>query len=424
MNNGPGHVRRAALSAFVGTSLEFYDYYVYALASALVLGHVFFPGEKTTVSDIASFGTLAAGFIARPLAGTVFGILGDRWGRRRILTLTVAAMGLATMGVGLLPGYASIGVWAPILLVALRIVQGISVGGEWGGAVLMASEHATAGSKTFAASFAQLGSPAGMLLALLTFRMANAFGVETFLAWTWRIPFLLGGGIALGCYLLRRQLHETPEFLAQVADAQAPPPSSLRALSGEWTKIVYAGAAAVIGTAGFFFMNTFLLSYATRYEHIDRETILNALFIATFLQLVTQPLAAWTGERVGETRFLLTTATACAFLPYPMFLLLRTHDIWLISAGISATIVTLSAFYAVVAGYMAAAFRPAIRYTAISIAYQTSSSLISGFTPLIGTLIAARYAGQWLPLAVFFSILAGISIVGVLGLARTGPAGQ
>ncbi|MEZ0198447.1 MFS transporter, partial [Pseudomonas qingdaonensis] len=185
--------RRAAAAAFVGTTIEFYDFYIYATAAALVLGQVFFPSNNPLLSTLAAFGTFAVGFIARPMAGMVFGHLGDRLGRKKMLLVTMVLMGLATTGIGLLPSYASAGIWAPIGLIALRIVQGISVGGEWGGAVLMASEHAPAKRKVFYASFAQLGSPAGLLLALIAFRLVSSLEPEEFLSWGWRLPFLASG---------------------------------------------------------------------------------------------------------------------------------------------------------------------------------------------------------------------------------------
>jgi MFS family permease len=175
--------RRAAPAAFIGTTVEFYDFYIYATAAALILGQVFFPNDNPTLSTLAAFGTFAVGFIARPMAGMVFGHLGDRLGRKKMLLFTMMLMGIATTGISLLPSYASAGIWAPIGLIALRIIQGISVGGEWGGAVLMASEHAPAHRKTFYASFAQLGSPAGLLLALIAFRLVTSLEPEQFAQW-------------------------------------------------------------------------------------------------------------------------------------------------------------------------------------------------------------------------------------------------
>ncbi|GBR07299.1 MFS transporter [Acetobacter oeni] len=413
------HTIRACASSFVGTALEFYDYYVYALASSLILGKVFFPSSSPLVTDLNAYGTLAAGFLARPFAGLLCGMLGDRYGRKKVLTFTVVGMGAATTAIGLLPGYASIGFLAPVLLVLLRILQGLAVGGEWGGAVLLASEHAPERWKIFAASFPQLGSPAGMLMALASFRGASSLGAEAFADWAWRIPFLLGGLIALGCFVLRRQVEETPDFLASRREAPAVREPLSARLAGQWGRIFCAGLAVIVGSAGFFFVNTFLLGYAPVYMHVSRQFMLDAMLIATVLQLLTQPLAAWIAQKTGEVRFLLGLAGLCILLPFPMFRALETHRFLPSAVAISATIVCLSAFYAVVAGFMANAFPARVRYTAISIAYQTSASLITGVTPIVGTLIASRFGADWTPLALLFSAMAVCSVAGVLGLARS-----
>lgn len=413
------HMIRACASSFVGTALEFYDYYVYALASSLILGRVFFPSSSPLVTDLNAYGTLAAGFLARPFAGMLCGMMGDRYGRKKVLTLTVVGMGAATTAIGLVPGYASIGFAAPILLVLLRIMQGLAVGGEWGGAVLLASEHAPERWKIFAASFPQLGSPAGMLMALASFRGATALGTSAFTDWAWRIPFLLGGLIALGCFILRRQVEETPDFLAARRESRTTRETLPVRLAGQWGRIFYAGLAVIVGSAGFFFVNTFLLSYAPVYMHVSRQFMLDAMLIATVLQFLTQPLAAWIAQKTGEIRFLLTVAGLCVLLPFPMFRALETHRFLPAAIAISATVVSLSAFYAAVAGFLANAFPARVRYTAISIAYQTSASLVTGMTPIAGTLIASRFRTDWTPLALFFSAMAVCSMAGVAGLARS-----
>jgi MFS family permease len=410
--------RRAAAAAFVGTTIEFYDFYIYATAAALVLGQVFFPSSNPALSTLAAFGSFAVGFIARPLAGMVFGHLGDRLGRKKMLLLTIVLMGLATTGIGLLPSYATAGIWAPIGLVLLRIVQGISVGGEWGGAVLMASEHAPAKRKTFYASFAQLGSPAGLLLALIAFRLVTSLSPEQFADWGWRLPFLASGVLMLIGLFIRFGVEESPEFkeVAQTGTtARYPVAEVIRTC---WRQILFAACAVTIGSAGFFFTNTFMITYVTQYQGISRATILDCLFVVTILQFISQPLSALLAERVGEGRFLMLAALLSMAMPYPMFLLVGTQNLVLMTLGIAMAVVTLSALYAVIAGYMAQAFPTHLRYSGISLAYQLICAIAGGTTPIIGTLLASQFAGQWLPLALFFSLLAGISLFGVCGLAR------
>lgn len=418
MRNSSTQPRRAAAAAFVGTTIEFYDFYIYATAAALILGQVFFPSSNPALSTLAAFGSFAVGFIARPLAGMVFGHLGDRLGRKKMLLLTIVLMGLATTGIGLLPSYATAGIWAPIGLVLLRIIQGISVGGEWGGAVLMASEHAPAKRKTFYASFAQLGSPAGLLLALIAFRLVTTLSPEQFADWGWRLPFLASGVLMLIGLFIRFGVQESPEF-KQVAQsgrtARYPVAEVLRTC---WRQILFAACAVTIGSAGFFFTNTFMITYVTQYQGISRATILDCLFVVTILQFISQPLSALLAERVGEGRFLMLAALLSMAMPYPMFMLVGTQNLVLMTLGIAMAVVTLSALYAVIAGYMAQAFPTHLRYSGISLAYQLICAIAGGTTPIIGTLLASQFAGQWLPLALFFSLLAGISLFGVCGLAR------
>ncbi|KVW82973.1 MFS transporter [Burkholderia cepacia] len=409
---------RAATAAFIGTAVEFYDYYTYATAAALVLGEVFFPSSNHFLSTMASFGTFFVGFVARPLSGAVFGHLGDRIGRKKMLVLTMFLMGIATTGIGLLPGYATIGIWAPILLVLLRILQGIAVGGEWGGAVLMASEHAPAGRKTFFASFPQMGSPAGLILSLISFRLVTALDHESFVSWGWRLPFLASFVLLLIGMAIRLGVKESPEF-ERVRDTNAVAKYPVaEVLRTAWAPILLAAAATTIGSAGFFFTNTFMISYVTTYLGMSKSFILDCLFVVTVIQLLSQPVSALLAQRFGETRFLTWAALLSMVTPYPMFLLVQTQNPVAIVAGISFAVVTLSAIYAVIAGFITPAFPTRVRYSGISIAYQLCAMIAGGTTPMIGTLLAQQFRGQWLPLAAFFTLLSFISLVGIVGLGR------
>jgi MFS family permease len=409
--------RRAAAAAFIGTTIEFYDFYIYAFAAALVLGQLFFPSENPMLSTMAAFGSFAVGFIARPFAGMVFGHLGDRLGRKKMLLVTIVLMGLATTCIGLLPNYAQAGIWAPIGLVVLRLLQGISVGGEWGGAVLMASEHAPKGRKVFFASFAQWGSPAGLLLALIAFRCISEMEQDALMSWGWRIPFLMSGVLMMVGLAIRFGVPESPEF-AEVKDSgQTSENPVLEVIRKDWKSILFAALAVTIGSGGFFFTNTFMITYVTQYQGIAKTTILDCLFVVTVLQFLSQPCSALLAERLGEGRFLKWVASLCILVPYPMFLLVQTGNLFYMTAGIALAVILLAALYAVIAGYMAEAFQARVRYSGISIAYQLGSGVSGGLTPLIGTFLAGHFAGQWWPLAIFFSGLALMSLIGVLGLA-------
>lgn len=412
------HSRRVAIASFVGTTVEFYDFYIYATAAALVLGEVFFLNLNQFQGTMASFATFAVGFIARPLSGMVFGHFGDRLGRKKMLVITMFLMGIATIAIGLLPSYAQVGIWAPALLIFFRILQGVAVGGEWGAAVLMASEHAPAGRKTFFASLPQMGSPAGLILALLSFRAVTSMTHENLISWGWRLPFLASFVLLIVGMFIRIRVNESPEFESVVkAEGIAKFPVA-EVLRTAWVPILLAAGATTISTAGFFFTSTFMISYVTSYLGMQKSTILDVLLMVTIIQLCSQPISALLAERYGNARFLAAAALLSMLAPYPMFLLVSTQSPVAMTVGISLAVIPLSAVYAVIAGFMIAAFPTHLRYSGISIAYQFCCAVAGGTTPLIGTLIAGNYKEGWLPLALYFSLLAGISFVCICGLAR------
>lgn len=414
------HPRRAAAAALVGTTIEWYDFFVYGTAAVLVFGQLFFPSADPVASLLAALATFAVGFLARPLGGFIFGHLGDRIGRKRTLIATLVLMGCATTGVGLLPTYATAGVWAPILLVALRLLQGVSVGGEWGGAVLIASEHAPIERRTWFASFAQLGSPLAVLLSMGAFRVATALSRSQFEAWGWRLPFLASVILLLVGFLIRLSLSESPEFArAETEKAVVRFPLGL-ALRTAPKPILLTLCSFTIGTAGFYFTNTFLIAYATQSLSINRSVILSCLVVVSFVQLFGQLAAALIAEQIGDGRFLKWSASLAIVAPYPMFLLVETRAPLAIIVGVSLATLCASGFYAVIAGFVSKIFPTNIRYTAISVSYQVGGAIFGGLTPIIGVLLSSRFVGHWWPLAVFYSLLAALSLGGVAFLCRAG----
>ncbi|MFY2999014.1 MFS transporter [Achromobacter xylosoxidans] len=408
---------RAATAAFVGTTIEWYDFYIYATAAALVFGKVFFPTADPFISTMASFGTFAAGFLARPLGGVIFGHLGDRVGRKKALMATLVIMGLATVGIGLLPSYASAGLWAPALLLLLRLAQGLAVGGEWGGAVLMAGEHASQRRRTFAASFAQLGSPAGLILSLLAFRLLTALDEADFVSWGWRVPFLISAVLLLVGYFIRVGVNESPDF-AQVLErqerAEVPAKEVLRTA---WRTVLLCMGVCTVAIGGIYFTNTFMLSYTTQTMGLDRKLILDCLFAVAIIQFFVQPLAAWLADILGPTRVLITAAVCSVLAPYPMFMLVTQGTSYSIVGGIAIVLVFMAAIYSAMAGYISAAFPAHVRYSGISLSYQLCGAVAGGMTPLIGTWLTYHYPGQWLPLAIFYSTLSAITLVSIWALA-------
>lgn len=408
---------RAATAAFIGTTIEWYDFYIYATAAALVFGKVFFPTGDAFLSTMAAFGTFAVGFFARPLGGFVFGHLGDRVGRKKALMATLVIMGVATVGIGLLPSYEQAGVLAPVLLIILRLAQGLAVGGEWGGAVLMAGEHASAKRRTFAASFAQLGSPAGLILSLLAFRLVTSMDEADFLAWGWRIPFLISAVLLLVGYFIRIGVSESPDFAQVLADKETTDIPAKEVFRTSWRTLLLCMGVCTVAIGGIYFTNTFMLSYATQTLGLDRRMILDCLFVVAIIQFFIQPLAAWFAESIGTARVLILASAASVAAPYPMFILVSKGTSASIIAGIAIVLVFMAAIYSAMAGFISSAFATRIRYTGISLSYQFCGALAGGLTPLIGTWLTHIYPNQWLPLAIFYSVLSTITLGCVIGLA-------
>ncbi|MEX3920976.1 MFS transporter [Paraburkholderia sp. BR10872] len=407
---------RAAAAAFIGTMIEWYDFYIYATAAALVFGELYFPSEDRFVSTMASFATFAVGFFARPLGGLIFGHLGDRIGRKKALMTTLMMMGVATVCVGLLPSYASVGMLAPVLLVLLRVVQGIAVGGEWGGAVLMAGEHAPEGRRTFFASFAQLGSPAGLILSLLAFRSVTSLDKADFLSWGWRLPFLVSAVLLVVGIMIRLGVNESPEFEKLKDQRRTLKLPVAEVFRSAWGLVLLCIGANTIGIAGVYFTNTFMIAYTTQYVGITRSLILDCLFAVAIIQFLVQPLAAWLAERMGGARFLKCAALAAMLSPYPMFVLVQSGKVVPMVIGISIAVVCMASFYSVIAGFVSGVFPTRVRYSAISLSYQVCGAIAGGLTPLVGTWLAHRHAGQWWPLAVFYTCLAGVSLLCIVAL--------
>jgi MFS family permease len=414
---------RASAAAFVGTMIEWYDFYIYATAAALIFGKLFFPSANGFYGTLAALGTFAVGFFARPLGGAIFGHIGDRIGRKKSLVVTLLMMGTVTILIGLLPTYATIGVWAPVLLVLLRIVQGIAVGGEWGGAVLMASEHSPRRDRrAFFASFAQLGSPAGLILSTVMFKLVGGLDDAAFLSWGWRVPFLFSALLLVVGFAIRLSVKESPEFLQERqarADGARPARLPLWQVVGGYPKLLaLAVGANVLGIAGFYFTNTFMIAYTTQYVGLDRGVILDCLLIVSIMQFFITPLSAHIATRVGNLRFLVATALLSIFTPYAMFTLVDQGGLVSITAGVGLAVLFMGAYYAVIAGFVSDSFPTGIRYTGISMAYQLSGAIFGGLTPLAGTVLAQNFKGHWWPMALLFSAISLLSLASVVLLGN------
>ncbi|WFR72530.1 MFS transporter [Prescottella defluvii] len=410
--------RRATVGAFVGTATEWYDFYIFGTAAALVFGKVFYPGVAPGAALMASFATFWVGFLARPIGGAVFGHFGDRFGRKNVLVTTLLLMGVATTCIGLLPSYAQIGVAAPILLVVLRALQGLAVGGEWGGAVLLATENSAEGKRGWAGAWVQQGSPAGSILATLMFMLVSQLPNDAFLSWGWRIPFLMSSVLVIVGLVIRAGVEESADFEAtRKSDAvvQQPTIAVFRSVPG----ILFLGIiASIMGISLAYFTNTFLLSWTTGSLGIERQTMLNILLGMAVLQFFWQPIAALIAERVGALKVMVGGLILTLIMVVPFFFAIGSANPSTIA--ITLYVVTLggTAYYALLANSLASAFPANIRYSGVSLAYQLCSSLIGGSTPLVAQWILNNSDGSPWGVAIFFSVMLVATLIGVIGLSR------
>ena len=411
--------KRAAAAAFMGTAIEYYDFYIYALASALIFGQLFFKTDNAFIGTMASFATFAIGLFIRPIGGIFFGHIGDKIGRKKSLMITLFLMGISTVCIGLLPTFEQAGIIAPILLIVLRLVQGLAVGGEWGGAVLIAGEHAPTGRRAFFASFAQLGSPAGLILATLAFKLITSMPEEDFLSYGWRLPFLASFAMLIVGFLIRHGVHESPEFVEEQQKKQTQPATQvpLMELFKESKAVIgLALCANVLGVAGFYFATTFMVAYTTQFAGLDKAMILDAMLIVAILHFFNTPIAAYFGEKLGTRKFLIITSAICAITPFLMFPLVLKGSLGWVALGLWLPMWCMSSFYSLVAGFTSSLFPVHLRYSGISVAYQMCSAVAGGLTPLIATSIAQQSGGSTLALSLFFTLLCVISCVAVLRL--------
>lgn len=399
---------RAALAAFLGTAIEWYDFYVYGTAAALVFGHVFFATDDPFVGTLAALATFAVGFVARPFGALIFGHLGDKFGRKRSLIITLTVMGGATTLIGLIPSYHSIGVGAAILLVLLRLVQGIAVGGEWGGAVLIAAEHAPPKWRAFLAAAPQYGSPVGLISATLAFRLVSQLPEGDFRSWGWRIPFLVSGLLVAVAFVIRAGVNETPEMVEQLLVKEPHDIVPVREILRTYkTSLLLGVGLCLLGIAGFYFITTLMINYTTTYLSIARSQILDVISWIGVVQIVASATGSWLAMKIGERALLLLTTGAAALWAAPMMMLIVTGSVANIAVGILVATVFIGAYYAVMASFLPRAFPVRMRYTGISLSYQLCGAVFGGTTPLIGIWLTNRFGLSWQPLAAFFAVIAG-----------------
>jgi metabolite-proton symporter len=415
--SGRGSIRMVAIASLIGTTIEWYDFFLYGTAAALVFNRLYFPTFDPLMGTLASFGTYSVGFVARPIGGIVIGHYGDRIGRKSMLVLTLVIMGTATFGIGLLPTYAQIGVWAPVALVLLRLAQGFGVGGEWGGAVLMAVEHAPPGARGFYGSWPQIGVPAGLLFSTAVFSVFARLPEAQFLAWGWRVPFLLSivlVGIGL---VIRLRILETPAFTRLKADRGEARRPIVDVLLTHSREVLLAMGARIAENGAFYIYTVFILVYATQHAGVPRQDVLNGILLAAAAAMLAIPAFGALSDRVGRRPVYLFGAIVTALFIYPLFRLIDTGSVplvWL--ALVVALVFAHSPMYGPQAAFLAELFGTRVRYSGASLGSQLSSVVSGGLSPFIATALLPYGRGA---LASYVVVMAIVTIVSVLLASET-----
>ena len=418
----PHSPRLVAFASFIGTTIEWYDFFLYGTAAALVFPQLFFPDQDRLTATLASFGTYTVGFVARPLGGIVMGHYGDRIGRKSMLVLTLLIMGVATFLIGLVPTHAQIGFWAAGLLVVLRIAQGFGVGGEWGGAVLMAVEHAPAGRRGFYGSWPQIGVPAGLVLSTAVFWVFSNLPEDQFLSWGWRVPFLLSVILVLVGLLIRVRIVETPAFTKLKAAGNAARMPIIEVLKTHPREVLIAGGARVAENGSFYIYSAFVLAYATQLE-LSRNMVLQGILMAAVLELVAIPLFGALSDRVGRRPVYLFGALVTAAFAYPFFRVFETGNTLLIWGALAVAFVfSHAAMYAPQAAFLSEMFGTRVRYSGASIGAQLAAVFAGGLAPLVATEILRRGYGSG-ALALYLAGMSLVTIVSVCAAKETSHHG-
>jgi MFS family permease len=409
-----GMLLRAVIASTVGTSIEWYDFFLYSTVTGLVFAKTFFPNSDPLVGTLQAFLIYAVGFIARPVGAAIFGHYGDRIGRKAALVATLLLMGVATVLVGFVPGYAEIGIWGAVILTVLRFIQGVGVGGEWGGSVLLAMEWSKkSGNRGFITAWPQFGVPAGLFLANLAVIVFNNISGDKFLVWGWRVPFILSAVLIIIGLWIRLGILETPVFSKLVAENKIEKAPALEAIKRQPKSILLSALIRLAEQTPFYIFTAFVFSYGTAFLKVDRGLLLNAVLLFAVLELFTIPLSGYLSDRIGRKRTYLLGSGLMLISGFIFFGLLDTRNPTLIVLGIVFGAIPHSIVYGTQASLIAEQFTPRMRYSGASIGYQLASIIAGGPAPIVAAWLFSVYK-TGTSIAIYICICALIGFIATL----------
>ncbi|HHH3606244.1 TPA: MFS transporter [Enterobacter roggenkampii] len=411
--------KKVLIASLTGSAIEWFDYFLYGTAAALVFNKIFFPMVDPVIGLILSYLSFSLTFFIRPIGGVLFAHIGDRIGRKKTLVLTLSLMGGATVMIGLLPTYEMIGLWAPALLILMRIIQGMGIGGEWGGALLLAYEYAPEKRKGFFGSIPQAGVTIGMLMATFIVSLMTLFSEADFLSWGWRIPFLLSSVLVLLGLWIRKDIDETPDFQKVKASGQVAKAPLRDTLKHHWREVLIAAGLKVVETAPFYIFSTFVVSYATSTLTYQKSQALEAVTLGALVATIMIPLMGLLSDKVGRQRMYAISVFVLGLFIVPWFMLLNTGTTWGI---VLATVIAFGVLWAPVTAVLGTLcseiFSANLRYTGITLGYQLGAALAGGTAPLIATGLLAKYDGDWVPVAWYLAVTVTISLIAIFCASR------
>lgn len=413
--------RKALWASLIGNSIEWYDYLLYGTASALVFNHLFFPTGDLAISTMLAFLTFALPFFIRPLGGILFSHIGDKIGRKKTLIVTLMLMGVSTVIIGLLPGYDQIGIWAPVLLITLRIVQGIGIGGEWGGALLLAVENSDKEKRGLYGSIPQMGVSIGMLLGTVAMACATYFTTsEQFMSWGWRIPFLFSAILVMVGLWMRKDIDESPVFKEMKEKGETANIPIVDTFKYHWKEVLLATGLKVVETAPFYLLSSFVITYATTYAGVDKTSALNAVSLGALTTLFFIPLCGKWADKFGRKPMYITGTVAMMLFTFPYFWMLNQGTALMV---ILATVIGLGIIWspitAVLGTLSSEIFSTKVRYTGVTVGYQLGAAIAGGTAPFVAMALLAKFDNSWIPVAIYFSFTALISLITILLIKET-----